>query len=92
MRLDLFLKASRLVMRRTLAQEMCEAGVVRVNGVAAKSSRAISVGDEITLRRRQRLLTVRVMALPAARQTSRSEASTLYQILSDTEETDSPAG
>jgi ribosomal 50S subunit-recycling heat shock protein len=85
MRLDLFLKASRLVMRRTLAQEMCDAGVVRVKGAPAKSSRSVSVGDEITLPRGQRVLTVRVLALPASRQTSRSEASTLYEILSDTE-------
>ncbi len=84
MRLDLFLKATRLVLRRTVAQEMCEAGAVQVNGAAAKSSRTINVGDEITLRRRNRLLTVRVVALPAQRQTSRGEASTLYQILNET--------
>jgi ribosomal 50S subunit-recycling heat shock protein len=84
MRLDLFLKASRLVMRRTVAQEMCDAGVVMVNGTRAKSSRAINVGDEIVLRRPNRLLSVRVLAVPLSRQTSRSEAPTLYEVLSDT--------
>jgi ribosomal 50S subunit-recycling heat shock protein len=88
MRLDLFLKASRLVLRRTVAQELCEAGAVLVNGASAKSSRALSVGDEITLRRRRRLLTVRVLAVPAHKQTSRAEAPQLYQILSDTEVSD----
>jgi ribosomal 50S subunit-recycling heat shock protein len=88
MRLDLFLKASRLVLRRTLAQEMCEAGVVRINGAPAKSSRTVSAGDEIALRRGKRLLTVRVLAVPASRQTARSEASSLYQIISDTEVAD----
>jgi ribosomal 50S subunit-recycling heat shock protein len=89
MRLDLFLKASRLVLRRTLAQEMCEAGAVLVNGMRAKSSRAVNIGDEIALRRPNRLLNVRVLAVPISRQTSRSEAPTLYEITSDTEVEDS---
>ncbi len=90
MRLDLFLKATRLVMRRTVAQEMCEAGVVHINGAVAKSSRSVVVGDEIVLRRRDRLLTIRVLALPASKQTSRADASTLYQIISDTNADDDP--
>jgi ribosomal 50S subunit-recycling heat shock protein len=84
MRLDLFLKASRLVLRRTVAQALCDAGLVSVNGLPAKSSRTVQVGDEINLRRRNHLLTLRVLSLPATRQTSRSDAGTLYQILSDT--------
>jgi ribosomal 50S subunit-recycling heat shock protein len=83
MRLDLFLKASRLVLRRAAAQALCDAGVVSVNDVPAKSSRSLRVGDRIALRRRNRLLTVRVLALPATRQTSRQDASTLYETLSD---------
>lgn len=81
MRLDLFLKASRLCLRRTVAQELCEAGAVLVNGAQAKSSRAIQAGDEITLRRRDRVLKVRVSSVPTTRQTSRNEASALYEIL-----------
>ncbi len=83
MRLDLFLKSSRLVLRRTVAQALCDAGIVSVNGVAAKSSRSVAVGDEISLRRRHHLLTIRVLALPASRQTSRSDAPNLYTVLSD---------
>ena len=83
MRLDLFLKASRLVLRRTLAQELCEAGAVLVNGAAARASRAMRAGDEITVRRRERTTTVRILALPASKQTSRAEAQTLYELLSD---------
>ena len=90
MRLDLFLKASRLVLRRTVAQALCDAGVVSVNGATAKSSRALRVGDEISLRRRNHLLKVRVLVLPASRQTSRSDASSLYQILSDTVVSEDP--
>lgn len=85
MRLDLFLKASRLCLRRTVAQQLCEAGQVHVNGAQGKSSRTVQVGDEISLRRRNRLLTVRVAHVPATRQTSRSDASNLYEILSEQE-------
>jgi ribosomal 50S subunit-recycling heat shock protein len=83
MRLDLFLKASRLSLRRTLAQALCDAGAVSINGTRAKSAHVVRVGDQIELRRRDRLLTVRVLALPATRQSSRSEASALYEILVD---------
>ena len=84
MRIDLYLKASRLCLRRAVAQELCDAGAVRVNGAAAKSSRAVNVGDEIALRRRNRLTVVRVLSVPATKQVSRHEASSLYEIISDT--------
>jgi ribosomal 50S subunit-recycling heat shock protein len=90
MRLDLFLKASRLVLRRTVAQALCDAGMVSVNGQPAKSSRTVHAGDEILLRRRNHLLTLRVVSLPATRQTSRSDAASLYQILSDTVISENP--
>jgi ribosomal 50S subunit-recycling heat shock protein len=67
-----------------VAQALCDAGLVSVNGLPAKSSRGVQAGDEIHLRRRNHLLTLRVLALPATRQTSRSDAASLYQILSDT--------
>ena len=71
------------MLRRTVAQELCEAGAVLVNGAAARSSRAVRVGDEITIGRRERLLTVRVLAVPAARQTSKQDAAELYEVVSD---------
>ena len=83
MRLDQFLRASRLVLRRTIAQEMCEAGAVSVNGAAARSSRAVREGDELTIRRRHRLLTVRVVSVPAVRQTARADAASFYEIVRD---------
>ena len=83
MRLDQYLRASRLVLRRTIAQELCEAGAVLVNGVAARSSRAVREGDELTIRRRERALTVRVRSLPQTKQVSRADASSLYEIVSD---------
>jgi ribosomal 50S subunit-recycling heat shock protein len=85
MRLDQYLRASRLVLRRTVAQELCEAGAVLVNGLAARPSRAVRPGDEITVTRRGRALTVRVLALPAAKQVSRGEAPTLYEVVAERE-------
>jgi ribosomal 50S subunit-recycling heat shock protein len=64
MRLDLFLKASRLCPRRSVAQELCERGAILVNGMPAKSSRAVHVGDKINLRRRNHLLLLRVLVVP----------------------------
>jgi ribosomal 50S subunit-recycling heat shock protein len=84
MRLDQFLRASRLVLRRTVAQELCEAGAVAVNGVAARASRAVRPGDEITLTRRNRRLSVRVMEVPATKQVARGDATSLYEVLFDT--------
>jgi ribosomal 50S subunit-recycling heat shock protein len=83
LRLDLFLKASRLCDRRTLAQKLCDAGRVSINGKAAKSSHTVKVGDEISVQRRQKLTTVRVVSVPTARQTSRKEATGLYEVLSE---------
>jgi ribosomal 50S subunit-recycling heat shock protein len=81
MRLDLFLKASRLVIRRTVAQAMCDGGAVEIGGAAARSSRAVRVGDEITLQRGNRRLTVRVLALPATKQVAKADAATLYEVV-----------
>ena len=81
MRLDLFLKASRLCLRRTVAQKLCDAGLVTLNGKSAKPSSTVKQGDEITLRRGDRLLQVRVLSLPTSRQTSRVEAARLYEIV-----------
>ena len=83
MRLDLFLKASRLCQRRTVAQKLCDAGLVLINAKPAKSAHTVKPGDEIAIRRRDRIITVRVLSLPAARQTSRKNASALFELLSD---------
>lgn len=83
MRLDIFLKASRLSARRTLAQKLCEAGRVTLNGSIAKSSHAVKAGDEITITRRDKITRVRVLSLPNTRQTSRKDAAALYELLSE---------
>ena len=83
MRLDVFLKASRLCSRRSLAQRLCDAGRVSINGSSAKSSHAVNADDEILIRRQHKLTTVRVLFIPTARQTSRKEAGTLYEVVSE---------
>ena len=83
MRLDLFLKASRLSGRRTLAQKLCDAGRVSVNGNLAKSAHTVKAGDEILVRWHNKLTTVRVLSVPTARQTSRKDALSLYEVVSE---------
>ena len=83
MRLDLFLKASRLCSGRTLAQKLCEAGRVSINGSSAKSSHTVKPGDEILIRRHNTLKSIRVVSVPAVRQISRKDSSTLYEVLSE---------
>jgi ribosomal 50S subunit-recycling heat shock protein len=83
LRLDLFLKASRLCSRRTIAQRICEAGSVSVNGSNAKSSHTVKPGDKIMLTGRDKVTRVRVLSIPTTRQTSRKEATTLYELLSE---------
>lgn len=81
MRLDFFLKLSRLCPRRTVAQKICEAGRVSINGRTAKPSHNVNTGDEIELRTRTRVQTVRVLSVPETRQTSRKDAGNLYELL-----------
>jgi len=83
MRLDLFLKTSRLCARRSLAQKFCDAHLVKVNGQTAKSSKEIKADDLVEIRRSNRLLKVRVAEIPGKKQVSRADASNLYEILSE---------
>lgn len=83
MRLDLFLKASRLVLRRTLAQDLCDANRVKVNGQTAKPSKEVKIGDAIEIKRSNRVLSVRVLEIPKSKQVSRTLAPSLYEILSE---------
>jgi len=82
-RLDLFLKLSRLCPRRTLAQELCDAGFVLLNGRPAKSAHDVKAGDEIRLRRRDREITARVLKAPGTRNVSRRDADQLVEIVSE---------
>jgi ribosomal 50S subunit-recycling heat shock protein len=65
MRLDLFLKNTGLIPRRSVAQEACDAGLVEINGKPAKASAKVSVGDEITSRIGMKVTVHRVLDIPA---------------------------
>lgn len=83
MRLDLFLKASRLCAGRSIAQKLCDAGLVSLNHNPAKSAHAVKPGDQITIKTRTRLLVVAVETVPATRNTPRKEAADLYRVIAD---------
>ncbi len=82
-RLDLFLKASRLVKRRMVAREMCEAGRVLLNGREAKPAREVRPGDLITLKYSSRLLEVEVVGMLAL-SSKKTPAEELYRIKAET--------
>ncbi len=80
MRLDKFLKVSRLIKRRTVANEVSDMGRVYVNGNPAKPSKQIKEGDEIKIEYANRIVCARVLKVPQ-NNVSVQEASTLYEIL-----------
>lgn len=61
MRLDKYLKVTRLIKRRTIANEACDAGKVTVNGLPAKASYLVKLGDVISLAMGGRTIKVRVV-------------------------------
>lgn len=79
MRLDLFLKLSRLCPRRTTAQKLCDAGLVLLNGRVAKSAHEVHAGDEITIRTPTAEIGARVTSVPASRNVSRRDARSLVE-------------
>lgn len=85
MRLDLFLKLSRLCPRRALAQQLCDAGLVLLNGRPAKSAHTVKVGDEIVVRSRDFQTTSRVITVPTRSNVSRRDAKLLTEIVNKQE-------
>jgi ribosomal 50S subunit-recycling heat shock protein len=79
MRLDKFLKVSRLIKRRTVANEACDAGRVMVNGKVAKASTTVKVGDVIAIQFAQKTLEAEVLKVEET--VKKEEAADLYKIL-----------
>ena len=77
MRLDKYLKVSRLVKRRTVANEACDHGLVEVNGRPARASDEVKPGDNITLRVGARTLTVEVLTVQES--VRREDAAGMYR-------------
>lgn len=81
MRLDKFLKVSRLIKRRTLAKEVADQGRITINGKVAKASSAVKAGDELAIRFGQKVVTARVEEL---RDTVKKEdAANMFTILKE---------
>ncbi len=79
MRLDKFLKVSRLIKRRTVANEACDAGRVSVNGNPAKASLKVKVGDIIEIAFGQK--TVKVEVLSLFESVKKEDAKEMFQYL-----------
>lgn len=79
MRLDKFLKVSRIIKRRTVANEACDTEHVEVNGKRAKASYDVKEGDIISVTYGERTLKVRV--LDVREHTSKSDAASLYEVI-----------
>ena len=82
MRLDKFLKVSRLAKRRTEAKEALDAGRIECDGRSVKASHVVKVGDELLIRYANRTVRVRVKAVPE-RPAQKTNPSDLYSVLSD---------
>lgn len=81
MRLDLFLKVTRLIPRRTIAQALCDRGKVTVNGAAAKSAREVRTGDLLVIENRQKKYTVRALMIPTGK--SVKNPADYYEVLGE---------
>ena len=79
MRIDKFLKVSRILKRRTVANEACQGGRVSVNGKDVKPSYSLKIGDEVEIRFGEGSLKFRVLCLKET--VKKDEASTLYEII-----------
>ena len=80
MRLDKFLKVSRIIKRRTVANDACDASHVTVNGKRAKASYDVKVGDVIEVSFGQRQLTVRVLDVKDS--TKKADAGNMFEVIS----------
>ena len=79
MRLDKYLKVSRVIKRRTVANEACDAGRVTVNGKTAKAGTEVKVGDEIEISFGTTPVRIRVLAIQET--TRKDDAKELFEYL-----------
>lgn len=81
MRLDKYLKVSRLIKRRTVAKEVADKGRIKVNGLLAKSSTDIKINDEVEIQFGNKLVTIKVLEMMDS--TKKEDAGKMYQIISE---------
>lgn len=83
MRLDKFLKVSRLIKRRTVANEACDTSRITVNGKIAKASYNVKLGDLITVTFGTKSITVKVLDIKET--TKKAESQGMYEVISETD-------
>ncbi|MGF9978755.1 RNA-binding S4 domain-containing protein [Viridibacillus arvi] len=81
MRLDKFLKVSRLIKRRTLAKEVADQGRITINGKVVKASTAVKAGDELAIRFGQKVVIARVEELKDT--VKKEDAARMFTILKE---------
>lgn len=81
MRLDKYLKVSRLIKRRTLAKEVSDQGRVKVNGQVAKAGTTVSVEDELEIRLGNRIIVVIVTGL--SEHANKENAKTMFEVIKE---------
>lgn len=87
MRLDKFLKISRLIKRRTLAKEVADKGRISINGIPAKASSNVKVGDELTVNFGQKRVIVKIEKIQES--TKKEDAADMYSIVKEEKISDS---
>ena len=83
MRLDQFLKLSRMVKRRSQAKELCDLKVVRVNGQIVKASKEVKPGDTVEIDTVSRYVKFTVLEIPSGKNVSKKKARELIKIIED---------
>ena len=81
MRIDKYLKVSRVIKRRTIAKDILDLGFVKINDKVAKPSSEVKENDIIELTLGERRLSVKVLGL--SEQTKNTEASSLFEVIAD---------
>lgn len=81
MRLDKYLKVSRIIKRRTVAKEVADKGRIKVNGILAKSSTDLKIDDQVEIQFGNKLLTVKVLEMKDS--TKKEDALKMYKIISE---------
>ncbi|MBR3888701.1 MAG: RNA-binding S4 domain-containing protein [Clostridia bacterium] len=87
MRLDKFLKVSRVIKRRTVANEACDAGRVVINGKVAKASHDVKVGDIVEIKYGEKIIKFKITSIDAV--VKKTEAAGMVEFFEDSDRDDS---
>lgn len=81
MRLDKFLKISRIIKRRSVAKEVADKGRIQINGKLAKSSSTVKIGDVLTIQFGNKTMEIKVSELHES--TKKEDAANMYEIITE---------